>query len=314
MGRIILNGKKYMGGGGSGDVADVEVNGISVVDAGTKIAEITSYEEVSLAEYESIPVAERESNGIAYFIKDLNNSNVQGYPPLIYSDEEREIGVWRDGKPLYQKVVKSTTTPTANAWNTVALPPDISVKIFDAYYVRTTGAIDKFSLYRSDTNPVEMLVCSLSDSTVYYRISSPFVANFSEFVIIIQYTKTTDTAGSGRWTTQGTLAQHYSTTERLIGTWVDGKPLYQKTIHIGALTPTDNIVAHGIGNIERVIDIKGYSDQGGRWFPLPYVQTQNLIGYQEKVYVDGTNVYVNLLNDDYISDCYVTIQYTKTTD
>lgn len=295
---------------GAVNVSDDSVNGQTVVEVVQEVVEVTE------AEYEAIPVVERESNGVAYFIKDLNNSNVQGYPPLIYSDEEREVGVWRDGKPLYQKtidcgalpnnttknvnhnvsdvetifivnafginsskesypipfahrsttvnqiqinvdstkitlgtggslwtslngfvticyakttdtagggiwngqgglahhystnetvvgtwidgkplyekVVKSTTTPTANAWNTVALPADISVKIFDAYYVRTTGAIDKFSVYRGDSNPVEMLVCSISNSTVYYRISSPFVADFSEFVIIIQYTKTTD--------------------------------------------------------------------------------------------------------------------------
>lgn len=106
----------------------------------------------------------------------------------------------------------------------------------------------------------------------------------------------------------------YSLAEREIGVWCDGKPLYQKTIHIGALTPIDNIVAHNISNIERIVDLCGYSSQGARWFPLPYVQTSNLIGYQTKIYADETNVYCTILNDDYITDSYVTIQYTKTTD
>ena len=106
----------------------------------------------------------------------------------------------------------------------------------------------------------------------------------------------------------------YSLEEREIGVWCDGKPLYQKTVHVGALTPVDNIVAHNISNIECIVDVWGYSSQGVRWFPLPYVQTSNLIGYQTKIYADETNVYCTILNDDYITDSYVTIQYTKTTD
>lgn len=57
------------GGGGTGDVADVEVNGISVVDPITKVAEITSYEEVTQSEYDALP-SSKLTNGIAYFIKD----------------------------------------------------------------------------------------------------------------------------------------------------------------------------------------------------------------------------------------------------
>lgn len=115
-----------------------------------------------------------------------------GANAVHYSTNEQVIGTWIDGKPLYEKVVKSTTTPRANAWNMVALPNDISVKIFDAYYVRTTGDVDKFSMYRSNTNPAEMLVCTINNSRVDYQISSQYVANFSEFVIIIRYTKNTD--------------------------------------------------------------------------------------------------------------------------
>lgn len=55
--------------GGGGDVMDVEVNGTSVVDPITKVAEITSYKEVTQAEYDALP-ASKLSDDIAYFIKD----------------------------------------------------------------------------------------------------------------------------------------------------------------------------------------------------------------------------------------------------
>lgn len=57
------------GGGGGGNVDDVEVNGVSVLNPITKVAEITSYKEVTEAEYEALP-ATKLTDGVAYFIKD----------------------------------------------------------------------------------------------------------------------------------------------------------------------------------------------------------------------------------------------------
>lgn len=57
------------GGGGSGNVDDVEVNGVSVLDPLDHIAKITSYKEVTQAEYNALP-SSKESDGVAYFVKD----------------------------------------------------------------------------------------------------------------------------------------------------------------------------------------------------------------------------------------------------
>lgn len=78
------------GGGGGGNVDDVEVNGVSVVDA-NKVAKITSYKEVTQAEYDALP-ASKLTDGIAYFIKDSGGSGidflkvVNGAVCLIYDD------------------------------------------------------------------------------------------------------------------------------------------------------------------------------------------------------------------------------------
>ena len=57
------------GGGGGGNVDDVEVNGVSVLDTSDHIAKITSYKEVTQAEYDALP-SSKESDGVAYFVKD----------------------------------------------------------------------------------------------------------------------------------------------------------------------------------------------------------------------------------------------------
>lgn len=75
---------------GGGNVDDVEVNGVSVVD-GNKVAKITSYKEVTQAEYDALP-ATKLTDGIAYFIKDSGGSGidfltvVNGAVCLIYDD------------------------------------------------------------------------------------------------------------------------------------------------------------------------------------------------------------------------------------
>lgn len=143
------------------DASGDKVTVTPITDSGTKIAEIK-----------------------------VNNTTSNLYAPGSndYSTDEQEVGKWIDNKTLFRKVVTSDTAPTADTWSTVALPADISVKMFDAYYVRSTGDIDKFSVYRA-TSPAEALTCSVSGSSALYRVSAPFISNFSEFRIIIYYTK-----------------------------------------------------------------------------------------------------------------------------
>lgn len=79
-----------LGGGGGGNVNDVLVNGVSVVD-GNGDAQITSYKEVTQAEYDALP-STKESDGIAYFIKDSTPTPypffvvVNGAINLVYDD------------------------------------------------------------------------------------------------------------------------------------------------------------------------------------------------------------------------------------
>ena len=78
------------GGGGGGSVNDVLVNGVSVVD-GNGDAQITSYKEVTQAQYDALP-STKESDGVAYFIKDATPTPypffvvINGELNLVYDD------------------------------------------------------------------------------------------------------------------------------------------------------------------------------------------------------------------------------------
>lgn len=116
----------------------------------------------------------------------------------------------------------------------------------------------------------------------------------------------------------------YSTTETVIGTWVneDGskQPLYRKVVYLGNLpnASTKNI-PHNISNLKMVTKFYGsfyaadYSSQAG----LPYVvsnENQAYFPYQINMDINQTNIVLISGVDRSTYKGQVTIEYTKTTD
>jgi len=105
----------------------------------------------------------------------------------------------------------------------------------------------------------------------------------------------------------------YSESEEQVGIFIDGKPLYQKTINFGTLpNNTGKSVAHGASNIDAVVNITGYGKVGSSYTPMPYVALQNINGVQ--ITADATNININTAANRSSWTAYITIKYTKTTD
>ena len=197
----------------------------------------------------------------------------------IFSTEEKQIGVWINKKPLYQKtiVLNSEITVDNTNWTSTGVTAnslDIETYVrcvaqnnggtcWDAMNVATIGGYISLTAWRNgDTIGVK--------------------------VFTIQYTKTSDVAGSGGYQAYGFSPVIYSDVERVIGVWRDNKPLYQKTVHIGNLTFDTNWhnVAHGIANIDKVISCEGimFGTDGSdkEFYPLPnYRSNTNQVLYGE---------------------------------
>ena len=113
---------------------------------------------------------------------------------------------------------------------------------------------------------------------------------------------------------QVNVLKQYSTSEKMIGYWIDGKPLYRKVINFGGLpNATSKSVAHDILNLKRVVKMQGYaySSQSGFDIPIPY--TSN--GYLISLRCDNTYVVITPMTDQTsFNECYITLEYTKTTD
>lgn len=107
----------------------------------------------------------------------------------------------------------------------------------------------------------------------------------------------------------------YSTEEQVIGEWIDGKPVYQKTVDCGTLpNSTNKSVNHNISNIDKIINYNGIAyNNDGLVFHIPNTSTVN-IKYGIETYVDKNIIYIVCGSDRSGYNAIYTLQYTKTTD
>lgn len=107
----------------------------------------------------------------------------------------------------------------------------------------------------------------------------------------------------------------YSTEEIRIGTWINSKSIYRKTINTGALpNNTGKTVNHNISNIEYICKIQGiaFRNSSGTSLPLPSATYDNTA---VSCYADKQKITIVTYTDrSSFADSYVTLEYTKTTD
>lgn len=260
--------------------------------------------------------------------------------PLIYSTEEREIGCWVDGKPLYQKTEKVTLDSplepqSSRQLNLSSFPSStklISVDSVLGYYNGSSATLSNVKRFSEEKNydtgfdglavyyEVAMNSIYVRTGTNYGNYPGAGVDNrMKEFYVTYRYIKNSDTAGSGHWTSAGET-HHYSTSEQIVGTWIDGKPLYEKTVSFTTGNAgTYNRQAHNISNVDKIwVDFSNsfvnISSNDNHIFNgiSTFSETVN----REEMYVLAVDVGIDYRvgNDMANKPCCITLRYTKTTD
>lgn len=115
----------------------------------------------------------------------------------------------------------------------------------------------------------------------------------------------------------GSVQNHiYSTSEQRIGTWIDGKPLYEKTVNFGALpNATVKQVAHNIADVDRIWIAGGYARNGSNFHNQLNLSGTASISSQWYMGVNLTVIQCETgSNRTGYTECYVVLHYTKTTD
>ena len=134
-------------------------------------------------------------------LKDKNgfilNPKIPRYENLkIYSADEKKIGCWVDGKPLYRKVFVVTDQNNIN-FDVSSLNIDTCCKlecVID-YVAASNNYRYRRPIYCSTENQGEYFLAFLRDNTIQTRISSylsSVIETFNKITYVLTYTKTTD--------------------------------------------------------------------------------------------------------------------------
>lgn len=193
----------------------------------------------------------------------------------------------------------------------VTANPDLELPDLDPQYVeRTAPQVILNKMTKSKFDSIE------KDPDQLYAITD-INASVERELTQAQYNALSDSEknnGTTYYVTDGNPSgsvESYSTAEVPTGgTWIDGKPIYKKTISIGAL-PNNNakLVAHGVQNIDNVVDQKGFAKfSTGVILPLPFASSATAY---ISLSTNATNITVTTTSDRTAGTAYVTIWYTK---
>lgn len=227
------------------------------------------------------------------------------FNPIIYSTEEREVGVWIDNKPLYAKsfTLSSQITVSASSLTNTDLSLSDVEKFVNGYAISDDGTFQGSVVVDKSNDVIQLQSTRSSASYVKY--------------LTVFYTKTTDTAGSGSYTTLGVPAVHYTTDEQVIGTWL-GETLYRKIVSFDNVTINANGFAsyqlsQYINNLSHAIFHKTVAITTGGYSELPSVHVGEISGYAWSSALNDNELYISRANASGVTADYrVVVEYTKT--
>lgn len=219
--------------------------------------------------------------------------------PMIYSTEEREVGVWVDDKPLYQKSYL-LSTPIEITNNGASISSYIDNYQDIECFVRGQASYTENSYGKQGAD----IWVGYDSSTLKAYCSEGCVAN----VITLLYTKTADVAGSGSYGSLGIPMEHYDDTERVIGTYF-GDTLYKKTIRQTNIdgNPSDWTLIETMSGVGKYVKSEASFKRGNMIFSQYYIS----IMFDNST--KGLYYFIREMGSDARGDFEVTVYYTKST-
>ena len=252
-----------------------------------------------------------------YIVYGVTQGTKGVFTPIIYSDNERCIGIWRDNKPLYQKTIDFGTLPNQTTKSVAHGISDIDAScIVSIEPIASTSSYAAFPRVH-DTNVANQVFWEVDSTNIICYSRNSNNTAFTRCFVTLKYTKTSDSAGSGNWSSDEEPMHHYSTSEHLCGTWIDGKPLYEITVDVGTLpNQATKSVNYGVADVKAIVKLYGIGIAStGASCPLPFSDDYSPAG---NILLDAnaSSGTIRLISQSDKSPFhgYVTMQYTKTTD
>ena len=207
-----------------------------------------------------------------------------------------------------------------------------STNIDKTLVTRSTTKVPYITLVEgTDSTTEELFASRPTNTSVLYCIAVKNIfLDASDFCELVDENDIKEIIGSNMPSARQNFME-YSTDEQVIGKWINGKPVYQKTIQIpvsafSSATGSDGYysvgVQHNISNLGVTVDLRGYA-YGNVVRPVPFSYGANSPDFKyfaslgcnnSTVFIEcGTNFRQSVITTDTYG-AYITMQYTKTSD
>lgn len=199
------------------------------------------------------------------------------YASACYDTNEREVGCWTDGKPLYQKTIDCGALPNNTTKNVNHNVSDVeTIFIVNAFGINSSKESYPIPFAHRSTTGNQIQI-SVDSTKITLGTGGSLWTSLNGFVTI-RYTKTTDTAGSGKLTPTATPTVHYTTSEQVIGTWL-GQTLYERVFEISEVTVSadswSEIASIDTSNMGQLVSNKCLLSRNGMEWGLLSTQKSN---------------------------------------
>lgn len=234
----------------------------------------------------------------------------------MYSTDEKMIAQWIDGRPLYQKTIQHTTGDVGSSYVYEYENIGASVRIgfvVEAISLLADGTTVPFGSGYLGSESIDIMRNGAFShpNTVRFSLKGNDRSHVPIYATI-RYTKTTD-----RPVAIG-IDTDYSTEEKIVGTWIDGKPVYQKTYDCGAgPNATTKSVPLGFTDYDHIYSIEGIiqSTTLKSYSVIPMVHNTTMTRQLNvAIYNNAIQLQGGAFDFSQYDKIYITIKYTKTTD
>ncbi len=122
----------------------------------------------------------------------------------------------------------------------------------------------------ANTRTDDFVVLDNSSTTVKLSVANLLNEIEEEQISVLKSNIATNKSNIATNKTNLKNATTYSTTETVIGTWIDGSAVYRKVIKWSGEIPTatETSIPHNITNLKRVISAFMFADSNGRFMPI----------------------------------------------
>ena len=237
---------------------------------------------------------------------------------IVYSDDANEtiIGYIIENNvkiPLYRKIFKGEKVAGSNlVFDTTALDIDRVLNIL--------GTTDRGTLiyplmrYEASDNLTFAYYIPKENKLVFTSGTSSW-SSTGKVTIILEYTKKNIDESSVNINRILCEKSVYSTEETVVGTWIDGKPLYRKSFTVKGITAVS--YTHNLADLNMDMCLFDFSHSVFKQgvYSLPFGIYGSNTDYNRVFFQDNNSVVFQFGSIYTMSkDLYFTIEYTKTTD